>query len=94
MTFLQEQTKFYDLQGSSNWLNPYPLYKELRENEPVYFYEPAQLWFLSCYKDVEAALLDPQRFSSVKHTFFCESVWECRPKLNSKCFEAGGKFDG
>jgi pimeloyl-[acyl-carrier protein] synthase len=92
MTFLQEQTKFYDLQGSSNWLNPYPLYKELRENEPVYFYEPAQLWFLSRYKDVEAALLDPQRFSSVKHTFFASQFGSVDPSSIQNVLKLVGNF--
>ena len=40
--------------------NPYPELTTLRNDHPVYFYEPAQAWLVSRYSDVEAALTDPR----------------------------------
>ena len=44
--------------------DPYPYYRELRAHAPVYHLPDEQLWVLSRYDDVVAALRDPQVFSS------------------------------
>lgn len=48
--------KFYD--------NPRPIYRRLRDEAPAYWSEPANLWALSRYEDVKAALLNWRVFSS------------------------------
>jgi hypothetical protein len=45
-------------------INPYPVYKELREESPVYWSDVMQLWILTRYDDVYAVLRDHARFSS------------------------------
>jgi cytochrome P450 len=40
--------------------NPYPLYHQLREADPVYWDERANSWVLTRYSDVAAALRDPR----------------------------------
>ena len=44
--------------------DPYPYYKRLRENFPVYEVKPAGLWAVSRYDDVVYVLGHPQVFSS------------------------------
>ena len=43
--------------------DPYPLYKRLREEDPVHWSEPLDAWVLTRYDDVVAILRDP-RFSA------------------------------
>ena len=43
--------------------NPYPLYKQLREEDPVHWSEALDAWVLTRYDDVVAVLRD-QRFSA------------------------------
>ena len=45
--------------------NPYSYYKQLREENPVFWSERLQAWIITRYKDVEPALHDP-RLSSGK----------------------------
>jgi cytochrome P450 len=44
--------------------NPYPVYRALRDEAPVYHNEELDLYALSRYDDVLAAHLDPETFSS------------------------------
>ena len=44
--------------------DPYPHYKMLRDNAPVYFNEKYGFWILSRYEDVQGALRDFRRFSN------------------------------
>ena len=44
--------------------NPYPHYQRLRDEAPCYFVKRHQLWVLSRYDDVVAALKNPTIFSS------------------------------
>jgi cytochrome P450 len=43
--------------------DPYPVYRQLRETDPVHWHEPFGAWLLTRYQDVVAALHDP-RFSA------------------------------
>ncbi|HKY93127.1 MAG TPA: cytochrome P450 [Nevskiaceae bacterium] len=45
-------------------LNPYPVYKRLREEQPLYYNEEYDFWAVSHYADVEACFRDPATFSS------------------------------
>jgi cytochrome P450 len=44
--------------------DPYPVYERLREEHPVYHNPERNLWALSRFEDVQAALRDPETFSS------------------------------
>jgi cytochrome P450 len=39
--------------------DPYPLYRRMRDESPLYFHAPTQAWILSRYDDVRLALHDP-----------------------------------
>jgi cytochrome P450 len=45
--------------------DPYPLYKQLRNEMPVYHDEPNEAYVLTRYADVYGVLLDTERFSSI-----------------------------
>lgn len=49
--------------GAAMREDPYSVYRELRESDPVHWDEPLQAWVLTRYDDVALALNDP-RFSS------------------------------
>jgi cytochrome P450 len=44
--------------------NPYEVYRELREEAPIYWSEMMQVWVFTRYDDVLAALRDHSRYSS------------------------------
>ncbi len=44
--------------------DPYPIYKSLREEEPVYWSQLMQVWIVTRYDDIFAILRDHERFSS------------------------------
>lgn len=44
--------------------DPYPYYERLRDHAPVHYLPDVDLWVLSRYEDVVAALRDPTTFSS------------------------------
>jgi len=48
--------------------NPYPVYQELRENSPLYYSEERNIWVISRYADVRAALLDADTWASGQGT--------------------------
>jgi pimeloyl-[acyl-carrier protein] synthase len=45
--------------------NPYPLYRQLREEDPIHWDDSLNAWFLTRYADVTRCLRD-KRFSSVR----------------------------
>jgi cytochrome P450 len=53
-----------DVFSSAFQADPYPFYAALREEQPVYREPRHGAFLLTRYADVEAALLDPQTFSS------------------------------
>lgn len=48
--------------------DPYPLWKRLRDEQPLYHNDRYDFWVLSRYADVEAAHKDHQTFSSAHNT--------------------------
>ena len=46
--------------------DPYPAYRELRQNHPVYWDDRLKGWVVTRYEDVHAASMDPTRYSSGK----------------------------
>ncbi|SPM38146.1 Cytochrome P450 [Mycobacterium numidiamassiliense] len=62
---LSEQL-YYDPWDVEIDLDPYPIYRRLRDNAPLYHNERHDFWGVSRYADVEAALKDTNRLSSAK----------------------------
>ena len=48
--------------------DPYPAYRWLRSEAPVFWYEPAQMWNLSKYADIKHVESLPELFSSERGT--------------------------
>ncbi len=44
--------------------DPYPVYRRLRDEAPLYYNEPYDFWAVSRYEDVERGLCDPSTFTS------------------------------
>ncbi|AFZ27762.1 cytochrome P450 [Cylindrospermum stagnale PCC 7417] len=63
----------YDLFAPEVIANPYPLYKRIREENPVYYEASLGYWILTRYQDVEAALRD-ERLSSERRTLFIQQL--------------------
>jgi cytochrome P450 len=57
---------YYDPWGIGIDIDPYPTYRRLRDEAPLYYNERHDFFGLSRYADVDAALRDPQRLSSAK----------------------------
>ena len=57
---------YYDPWDIEIDLDPYPTYRRLRDEAPVYFNERHNFWGISRYADVDAALKDTARVSSAK----------------------------
>jgi cytochrome P450 len=57
---------YYDPWDVAIDLDPYPTYKRLRDESPVYYNERHDFWGLSRYADVDAALREPNKLSSAK----------------------------
>ena len=54
----------YDPLSPPNWQDPYPVYRQLRDESPVYFAPRTGTWCISRYADVASAIKDPETFSS------------------------------
>jgi cytochrome P450 len=54
----------YDPYDWAVCVDPYPVYRELRDSAPVYHNEKHRFWALSRYDDVAAAHLDPETYRS------------------------------
>jgi cytochrome P450 len=59
----------YDPFDSDVQDDPYPVYRVMRDEHPVYRSAPGRSWVLSRYDDVDAALRDPGSYSSAKGVF-------------------------
>jgi cytochrome P450 len=55
---------YYDPYDVAIDADPYPTFRRLREEAPLYYNEPHDFYALSRFADVERALLDPQTFIS------------------------------
>jgi cytochrome P450 len=56
----------YDPVSPEAHADPYPIYARLRDEAPIYFVEPHNVWALSRYADVQGALRDWEVFSSAQ----------------------------
>ena len=57
---------YYDPWDVEIDLDPYPTFKRLRDESPVYYNERHEFWGLSRYADIDAALREPNKLSSAK----------------------------
>jgi cytochrome P450 len=57
---------YYDPYDRDILADPYPWFRRLRDEAPLYYNERYDFWALSRFADVEAALVDKLRFSSEK----------------------------
>ncbi len=57
---------YYDPWDVEIDLDPYPTFKRLRDESPVYYNERHDFWGLSRYADIDAALREPHKLSSAK----------------------------
>lgn len=62
---LHESDVYYDPYEVGINADPYPTYRRLREEAPIYYNERYDFWALSRHADVEQAMVDWQTFSSV-----------------------------
>jgi cytochrome P450 len=61
--------ELFDPYDRAQQVDPYPLYRELREHDPVHHNPTRRFWALSRHADVLAALLDPVTYSSARGSF-------------------------
>ncbi len=57
---------YYDPYDQQLDLDPYPTYRRLRDEAPLYYNERHDFWALSRFADVEAGVRDWKRFSSAR----------------------------
>ena len=63
---MSDNELYYDPYDIEIDADPYPVYRRLRDEAPLYYNERHDFWGLSRFADVEAALKDWQRLSSAK----------------------------
>jgi len=56
----------FQLRSGETWRDPYPMYKALRDEDPVHHVSDADFYVLTRFADVEAAAGDSATFSSAK----------------------------
>jgi cytochrome P450 len=59
---------YYDPYDEEIYADPYPTFKRLRDEAPLYYNEPYDFFALSRFEDVRAGFADPQTYSSAKGT--------------------------
>ena len=63
---VQTSDVYYDPYDVGIEADPYPVYRRLREEAPLYYNEPHNFFAVSRFADVERGLLDPKTFISGK----------------------------
>ncbi|HEY5756139.1 MAG TPA: cytochrome P450 [Steroidobacter sp.] len=64
MNALAEGAVYWDPYRPDIFQNPYPFFKRLREEAPLYYNEQYDFYAVSRFSDVESALVDKETFSS------------------------------
>jgi cytochrome P450 len=64
MNALAEGAVYWDPYRPDIWQDPYPFFKRLREEAPLYYNEQYDFYAVSRFSDVESALIDKETFSS------------------------------
>jgi cytochrome P450 len=63
-----------NLVSPENLLNPNPLYRHLRESEPVHWSEPLQSWVVTRHEDVAACFRDPRLSAARTQLFYAHQL--------------------
>jgi cytochrome P450 len=66
MTIVDDTDVYYDPYDAGINADPYPTFKRLRDEAPVYFNERFGFWALSRHADVDKALVNWQTFSNAR----------------------------
>jgi cytochrome P450 len=66
MTTETTEQVYYDPWDADLNADPYPMFKRLRDDAPLYYNEPHDFYALSRFDDVNGALVDYRTFSSAK----------------------------
>ncbi len=66
MTVTEETGVYYDPFDADINADPYPTFRRLREEAPIYYNERFDVWALSRHGDVEPALVDWHTFSNAR----------------------------
>lgn len=66
MTTTAPTDVYYDPYDVELNADPYPMFKRIREEKPLYYNEPHDFYALSRFADVNAALIDKDTFSSAR----------------------------
>ncbi len=65
---MSDLTANFEPRGGEAWRNPYPMYKALRDHDPLHHVadngQGEDFWVLSRFDDVSAAASDPETYSS------------------------------
>ena len=64
MTVSNRSDVYYDMYDVGIDADPYPVFRRLREESPLYYNDVHDFYAVSRYDDVERGLLDPQTFIS------------------------------
>jgi cytochrome P450 len=64
VTVTNRSDVYYDMYDVGINADPYPVYRRLREEAPLYYNDVHDFFAVSRYEDVERGLLDPQTFIS------------------------------
>jgi cytochrome P450 family 130 len=60
----------FEPRSGEGWRDPFPMYRRLRDEDPVHHVERGDYWVLSRFADVFAAARDPATFSSASGLTF------------------------
>ena len=65
---VQSSPVVFEPRSEETWRDPFPMYKALRDHDPVHMFENdrGEFWALSRFKDVFAAAVDAKTFSSAQ----------------------------
>jgi cytochrome P450 len=66
MTTVDERRVYYDPYDAAISADPFPTYRRLRDEAPIYYNERFDVWALSRHEDVEPGLVDWQTFSNTR----------------------------
>ncbi|WP_309889107.1 cytochrome P450 [Archangium sp.] len=76
----------YDFFSPEALLDPYPLYKRMREEDPVHYSEAGGFWILTRHRDVAAALRDT-RLSADRKALFTSQLGNLDTSLIQNFFK-------
>jgi len=64
----------YDLFCNQGLQDPYPLFARLREEDPVHWCEPMNMWLLTRYDDISQLIRDNKRLISDRQSMYTDTL--------------------